>query len=136
LLEHENLQRRTWFSQISKAIARIIEEYEDKVVTGSGWPPSWLRAFIGTAHGWRATVITFNYDTLVERAVNASSFHDFEVHQNNQVRSCDVLGHLPPRSDYAETGPYSTFRLLKLHGSVSFYHTSGDAAGLVGSLAP
>ena len=26
LLEHENLQRRTWFSQISKAIARIIEE--------------------------------------------------------------------------------------------------------------
>jgi hypothetical protein len=131
LWEHENLQRRAWFSQISRAVARVIEECEDDVRHDeSAPPPLWLRAFIGAAHGWRATVVTLNYDTLLEGGVNGSSFHDFEVVVgNNRVRSCDVLGHLPRPAEQAEIGPYSTFQLLKLHGSVNFYRASGDEVG-------
>jgi hypothetical protein len=130
LLEHENLQRRAWFSEISQAVAQVVEEREGQVRHDGTEPPPWLRSFIGAAHGWRATVITFNYDTLLEGGVNGSSFHDFGVILGSSlVRSCDVLGHLPRPVDSPETGPYSTFSLLKLHGSVNFYRTSGDEVG-------
>jgi hypothetical protein len=129
LLEHENLQGRRYFSLISRTIAEIIQEREDEVTQGGDWPPTWLRAFIGVAHGRRATVITFNYDMLLERAVNACRFSDLDMLWDGRVRSCDVLSHLPPRADQSEGGPYSTFRLLKLHGSVSFHHTPGDPMG-------
>lgn len=129
LLEHENLQGRRYFSLISRTIAEVIQEREDEVTQSDDWPPGWLRAFLGAAHGRRATVITFNYDTLLERAVNACQFRDFGVLWDGRVRSCDVLSHLPPRADQSEGGPYSTFRLLKLHGSVSFHHTPGDPKG-------
>jgi hypothetical protein len=129
LLEHENLRGRWYFSLISRTIAEIIQEREDEVTHGDDWPPGWLRAFIGATHGRRATVITFNYDTLLERAVNACRFSDFDMLLDGRVRSCDVISHLPPRADQPEGGPYSTFRLLKLHGSVSFHHTPGDPMG-------
>ncbi len=129
LLEHENLQGRRYFSLISRTIAEIIQKREDEVTQGGDWPPTWLRAFLGAAHGRRATVITFNYDTLLERAVNACRFSDLDVLWDGRVRSCDVLSHLPARADQSEGGPYSTFRLLKLHGSVSFHHTPGDPMG-------
>ena len=130
LLEHENLQRRAWFSEISQAVAQVIEQRESHVRHGGAEPPPWLRSFIGAAHGWRATAITFNYDTLLETGVNLSSFHDFAVIVGSGlVRSCDVLGHLPHSAGSSETGRYSTFRLLKLHGSVNFYRTSGDDVG-------
>jgi len=126
LLEHENLQGRRYFSLISRTIAEVIQERENEVARGDDWPPAWLRAFIGAAHGRSATVITFNYDTLLERAVNACKFSDFGIPFDGRVHSCDVLSHLPPRADQSEGGPYSTFRLLKLHGSVSFHYTPGD----------
>lgn len=130
LLEHENLRRRAWFAEIAQAVAEVIERQQREIRSDGYEPPAWLRSFIGAAHGWRATVITFNYDTLLEDAVNRSYFRDFDAPGvSNRVRSCDVLGHLPPSADAAEAGPYSTFHLLKLHGSVNFYRASGDGVG-------
>ena len=129
LTEFENLERRSHFSLIASWIALVIEELQKEATRRIPWPPEWLVRFLAVAHATRATVITFNYDTLAEQAVNAMFLRGHSAHSWPRVRSCDVLDHLPPRVDRAEDGPDGSFRLLKLHGSVNFYWMPGDSGG-------
>ena len=125
LFEYENLRRRAYFSIIARWIAYVIEDCERGVPDRVGWPQGWLRRFLGVAHAARATIITFNYDSLVERAVNRSFLYD----EFGQIRSSDTLDDLPPRLDGVRSEPRSTFRMLKVHGSTRFYWLPNDNSG-------
>lgn len=129
LLEHENLLRRHYFSIVARFVAIAIEDAESGVAAQVGWVQGWLQRFLGVAHAQRGTLLTFNYDTLIERAVDRSFFRDLSAWSDRMIHSCDVLGHLPPRVDLVEGGPHETFRLLKLHGSTSFYWVPNDPTG-------
>lgn len=129
LTEFENLERRAHFSLIAAWIASVIEELQKGATRRIPWPPEWLVRFLAVAHAARATVITFNYDTLVEQALNTMFLRGHNAHSWARVRSCDVLDHFPPRVDRAEEEPDGSFRLLKLHGSVNVYWTPGDQSG-------
>lgn len=136
LVEHENLLRRHHFSLVASFVASAIGTLESQVADQIGWYQGWLRRFLGVAHAQKATVLTYNYDTLVERAINESFFRDHSGLFGRRIRSCDVLGHLPPRVDLMEGGPLATFRLLKLHGSTSFYWVPTDSTGATWCVGP
>lgn len=129
LEEYENLQRRSYFSLIARWIAIVIADLEKPIAERVGWPDLWLRQFLAVAHASRAIVITFNYDSLIEQAVNRSHIYDKTTIFRRKVHSCDVLEHLPRELDEADGEPCSTFRRLKLHGSTSFYWMPKDVSG-------
>ncbi len=92
--------------------------------------PRWLPELIRTAHQQRSTVVTFNYDTLIECAVKADLLYEWEAwgHVFWAEITQDVPN-WPPGSMRLSATPTDTFRLLKLHGSLNWYWTPGDEAG-------
>jgi hypothetical protein len=152
LSEEENLYRRAMFVRISSAIGTILAECQQSAM-GELSPAHqlWLRNFLELAHEGQATLITFNYDTLIEAAVidlalcgprRAAGTHA----SMERVGWQDVVDHIPPPpvgldSIHGETGfaperltPnvgswVPTFSLLKLHGSINWYWSPPDLTG-------
>lgn len=129
LVEHENLLRRSYFSLVAQFVAIVIDDLEGQVVNQVAWDQGWLHRFVGLAHAQKATLVTYNYDTLIERAIDQSFLLDHSSLFGRRIHSCDVLAHMPPRVDVREGGPLATFRLLKLHGSTNFYWVPNDLTG-------
>ncbi|WP_407343584.1 hypothetical protein [Pengzhenrongella phosphoraccumulans] len=89
--------------------------------------PWWLLRFLGLLHTTRATVVTFNYDTLVEGA--STRMADQETAQ--MLNTFSLTDGIPETRSGGMYGPawIPSFRLLKLHGSVDTYWVPGDVAG-------
>lgn len=89
--------------------------------------PSWFHRMMRLWHRRRPTVITFNYDTLIEQALlqldipgSAGAIHEA------------ITDYLPPLavgSRWGSPSEPSTFSLLKLHGSLDWYWLPADASG-------
>ena len=79
LAESERLRNRALFLEISGAIAREVDAATEEVLSHL-WP-EWLIRFVHYLHDHRCTVITLNYDTLLERA-----FQTIELGQDNSGR--------------------------------------------------
>ena len=117
---------RSLGGRIRQAIAEIIEERTD--LASASDAPGWLRQLVTTWHLRQATVITLNYDTLVERAARdlkvserQGPFHPTDLYP-------PYFANIESRSGAGLWGgeELRTFRLLKLHGSVN-WHYSGRA---------
>ncbi len=124
-----NLERAAAFQRVSTEVGKILTDHENTALGNS--EPEWLAKLIATWHIRHATVVSFNYDNLVEAAV---------LTQQSwlQVTEHDILRRLPPLppSLMSEEAPARvsssvghTFRLLKLHGSISWYWDDGDNGG-------
>src|SRR6266487_1369530 len=74
-----NLLNRYWFACVTNAVHEIIAARELEILAAD--PPTWLLQLLGIAHARRMTVITFNYDTLVEQAVMVHQLFDWEHKQ-------------------------------------------------------
>jgi len=93
------------FSEIANLIGDEVETAEISVLDADPKsPPPWLESLIRLWNGVGATVITFNYDTLVE-------------HGATLIRPVD------------DRWPNVTFNLLKLHGSTSLWRARGESSG-------
>lgn len=125
LWEEENHHNRGYFSRISRTIGEILDASEKQAISDDAWLTTWLDRFVAVLHAWQSTVITFNYDNLIERAVNSHNLLDFS-NENQRVVSSDLIGQVPVPPDAVVGGPLSTFRLLKLHGSVDWWWSPGD----------
>jgi hypothetical protein len=64
LSTQENLENQALFLRFSEGIAEVLGECVQATLA-DGYP-EWLVVFLATAHRLRTTVITFNYDTLIE----------------------------------------------------------------------
>jgi hypothetical protein len=89
------------FSEIASVIAEVIEACELEVLKTTP-TPVWLHRLVRCWNAVGATVITFNYDTLIEHAASLIS----------------------PTGD---RWPNVAFRLLKVHGSTN-WRARGDGA--------
>lgn len=126
LSEAENLANARDFQIVTETIHRVLVELEECAVEKPA--PWWLLRFVGVLHQLRATVITFNYDTLIERAARLIPTPDGAV---NGFSLTDGIPPTPVRAGMM-VGPnvVETFRLLKLHGSVDAYWVPGDRSGV------
>lgn len=88
------------FAEIAGVIGTKIDESERAVLHRAN-PPLWLRKLVHLWNTVGATVITFNYDTLVE-------------HATFQIDPVD------------DRWPNVAFELLKVHGSTNWWRTRGE----------
>jgi len=130
LTQSENLANRAMFSRLVDAIHKVLCSVEHGVAS-AGWP-GWLYEFVATLHARRATVLTFNYDRLIERSLDDLSLADFSTAGAESVQWHAPLNQVPsyPPVPSRWSGELaSTFRLCKLHGSLNWYWVPGDATG-------
>lgn len=143
----ENARNAATFARVVEHIHAVMTDAQDSVE----FIPDWLVQLVTALHFRRSTIVTFNYDTLVERTVESIGLWDFEVggplswqltstfpgRADGQPNEKGKVGWhslirdtppLPPPFRSREELPPS-FQLLKLHGSLNWYWVPGDVSG-------
>ncbi|WP_298446370.1 hypothetical protein, partial [Ferrimicrobium sp.] len=102
-----NLERSAAFLRVSKKISEILTDHENKVLDNS--EPEWLAKLIATWHIRQATVISFNYDNLIEAAAQTQlSWLGVDVDT--------ILGRLPPLPPNLIREEVSSSRVTNMSG--------------------
>jgi hypothetical protein len=122
--EADNLRHRALFLDISNTIARDLDATVERACRSLGsQAPDWLRRLLRHWHERQCTILTVNYDTLIESLAGT-----MELAGDERVRAHDiyplVLTDAGLRSGSA--GPAQrreSFQLLKLHGSTNWYYS-------------
>ena len=123
LSDSENDYNGAFARRIREKIFDAIEDYTS--VASEDTPPPWLAQLIRSWHHERATVVTLNYDTLIERAAKETQISEKE----NRILSAHIyppyFADVQARSGGSLWGEGSlkTFSLLKLHGSINWYYS-------------
>lgn len=145
----ENLDNQALFHRMARGIHDVLSERQNTVFEAG--TPEWLYEFLSVLHARRSSVITLNYDESLEYAVDNHFLWDWGYQAGWQsgcrITSAHVLDELPPSESAVDGGhpaptnftaegylpsrmlPAATFRLLKLHGSLSWYWVPGDFSG-------
>jgi len=129
LTNEENLENQALFLRFSSAIADKLGGRVNKALT-EGWP-GWFLEFLRQCHFSRSTLLTFNYDPLIECGVGTGILHD--IGGREPVFWTEVIGDAPswaPGSLRLAAERADTFRLLKLHGSLNWYWSPADPTGV------
>ncbi len=126
-----NLLRQSHFHSIVRTMAAELEAAQDKSI--SLRLPAWLYQFITVAHFWQSTLISFNYDTLIEHTTPGCQLqmrNPVQIPPTIPLSSGDAIGQMPPLPNGPSRAPFPSFRLLKLHGSLAWSWDFGDTTGL------
>ncbi|MEV4544733.1 hypothetical protein [Micromonospora echinaurantiaca] len=124
-----NAANHALFLQVAEEIHRIMQERELQVLLGT--PPWWLQRLVGVMHATRSPVVTFNYDTLIERTVAYLGLSDWG-RESTTVKASNLVRDIPPaprRGGFLHDPGSQSLRLLKLHGSLDNYWVPGDVSG-------
>lgn len=147
----ENLERRALFARAATAIRSVLLEAHNKAFrpdrSGALWPLDLVR-LLGLHH---ATVITMNYDLIIE-TLGPEVLRPWQhplTHGEDWCESlyaADLFQGLPPTDppppqEFPVSNPLNggsprprrvpeTLRLLKLHGSVDWFASPTDPAGV------
>lgn len=134
LSESENRANATLFAQLRDAIVSVLSS--DEAEASASGTPRWLNSLVRLLHHRMATVITLNYDRLLEVALRRANLKDLGRDGNPLVDDRSAVLDIPAtRSLGAMTyngldwSPSRTMRLLKLHGSLDWWMSPGDTSG-------
>lgn len=122
LSEGQKLRNRGSFLDVSESIHNVLNTCQTKAAGDP--PPEWLMQLVRYWEYTSSTVITFNYDVLVELAWLHENTDRWWLHlypaslSPIAVRTAGILG-----DDYPADG----MRLLKLHGSLNWYYSGPDS---------
>lgn len=124
LREPDNLRNRARFLETSEAIADIVLEAQNAALEAER--PWWVGQLITAWDRDRATVLTLNYDHLIEKAAEATLRAEerftVEFHGSN-LWAVPVTNVLLRRAAMWGGPETDTFRLLKLHGSLGWRYS-------------
>ena len=119
------------YHDVRDVVIHMLREAQAGVLSDKTALPDWLVDLIRFWHDNQSTVITFNYDVLVEQAFSESV--QVEVHQQQYRAHPSMLYPVPVTPATARAGgalapsDLDTFSLLKLHGSLSWYYSGTEA---------
>lgn len=125
LREEGNLRNASRFAILKRALGEVLAEAEANAGVER---PRWFHDLLTVLHYRQSTVITLNYDTLIEREVPRL----FGSTLRPEVDATDLLGDQPPFARYPEDSswrPAITMSLLKLHGSLDWWWVPNDLSG-------
>lgn len=145
--EGANRKNAAQFAKLADAVVAVLSESQERALADKALP--WLYELLSVLHERRSTVITFNYDTLIEVGINSMDIGTRELpplshqlydaasgapdlHAGPQVTPNDVLRGQPPLPAMGArwAGPlHPTLRLLKLHGSLDWWWVPQDQSG-------
>jgi hypothetical protein len=141
LTEPENRANAARFAALSEAVAQTLDEAQDRAFPGEA--PAWLYELLAAWSVSRTTVITLNYDTVIETAIETMKIRTMRPSISapkfmggavqDHVRAEDLLRDRPPVPWVVEGGrhaPVPAMRLLKLHGSIDWWWVPGDVSGM------
>lgn len=130
--ESSNLKRKSEVLNCIDAIAHILDRITNQIQFAITCP-LWLRQFVNLIAAEKACIITFNYDTLLEVAIN---YENPIVKTSVNLRRVVADQVVFPRpfntitnrvGDFASTTPCKdVMQILKPHGSLNWYWDSGE----------
>jgi len=127
LSEPENLVNAALFAQLRDAINTVLASAEATVFHDPA--PAWLNDLLTVLHYRQATVVTLNYDTVVEVGVASLGLPG---PNGVFISSRDILRGmltLPNVGMQFQSPIAPTFELLKLHGSLDWWSAPRDLSG-------
>ena len=126
LSEYDNDFNRSMAGRIRNLIFEVIDERTS--LASKSVTPTWLSELIESWHHKQATVVSLNYDTLIERTAK-------NVRISDEVNRILAKQMYPPyfadvqaRSGVGlwGAGKIDTLMFLKLHGSINWYYSGRD----------
>ena len=126
LKQHQIHFNRSLAGKIRDQIGAII--YECTLEASRSEAHGWLNSLIKTWHRNKTTVITLNYDTLIERACRELNVTDGIPRIWAQQMYPPYFTNIASRPGTAQwgEGELDTFSYLKLHGSQNWYYSGRD----------
>ena len=125
LPESENLRNRALYLDLTHFIRAVIhEKSKGPFVWGTNKPPMWLEGLITHWHKNRCTVITLNYDTLIERVASSTYWASrSQMIATGQLYPIDLTPAGQRGTALINQETIQTFRLFKLHGSINWFYS-------------
>ncbi|HEY5265641.1 MAG TPA: hypothetical protein VIJ40_02390 [Acidimicrobiales bacterium] len=118
------------FLKLRNSVVEVLNEAEIFALMET--PPRWLATLVLLLHHRQATVVTFNYDRLIEIALERLFVVDTSPKDLALVGARDALLNRPPvpvGDDVYGGDFFRTFQLLKLHGSLDWWIAPHDETG-------
>ncbi len=104
------------FLALQTAVGEVIGESQDEVLAAD--LPDWLRELCELWFDRGDTLITLNYDTLLEEGLRST-----QVGESLRQLYNAPLTPLAPHGGSSDSTFNSNLRLLKLHGSINWFHS-------------
>ncbi len=126
LEKNDNDYNRAMAGRIRQQIKEIINERVSVATLVD--TPQWLNSLIKLWHRQRATIMTLNYDTLIERASRKLPISDGIDRIRAEQMYPPYFSNIAARSGVGLWGEEAikTFRYIKLHGSINWYYSGKD----------
>jgi len=135
LSEAQNLKNKAIFLELIQDIGNVISNKIETTMSESPECPSWLKGLTQWCHNNKASIITLNYDTLVESASLLTEVGK-DGQGNGKFLLLDNIYPVPMTPGYRRRAPLfigngeevDSFKLFKLHGSINWYYSGASSA--------
>lgn len=124
----EDHEDKALFKKIQTKLAENIAKKEQKAFSNE--IPEWSKNFAQILHDKKIPVITFNYDTVLERLMTQINIDEVNFEfpvvrlYNLPIKNISERSVIMDNTRGAEN--IETFNLIKLHGSISWFYSGKD----------